>query len=82
MIHEKGSSQQLANKACRPIGVFYSEEKAEEYLDEVKEVHFQTYVEELLMISEIPSKVEATQIAEEYFNKRMEYYVVEMEVGE
>ena len=61
------------------LSAFKTEEKAQDYLNEVKDVHFQSFVEEKMFLEEM-TREEATKEAEWYFKQYMDYYVNEVEL--
>lgn len=58
---------------------FKTKEKAQDYIDEVKEVHFQSYVEEQMILLDMDRET-ATKEAEWYFKQFMDYYINEVEL--
>ena len=77
MMHEKDPEEDIVNRPCRPIGAYTSKSKAEEVLDEVKEVNLQIYSLNQMILKSI-TREEANQSAEKYFNEYVEYYIEEM----
>lgn len=80
MIHEKDPEEDIVNRPCRPIGAYTNKPKAQEVLDEVREVNLQIYSLNQTILKSI-GREEANQTAEKYFSEYVEYYIEELELN-